>query len=121
VQVNLSQLRKVAAVRGLVNSRLRARVWPLLLGISTAQHGDGDYEAEAYGEHADVKTINDDVARSLHSFTAGEDRTAAAAALQPPTSCVDRARVQAPSASSCHSSVTVPCSLCPVLLVSTLT
>ena len=74
MQVNLSQLRKVAAVRGLINSRLRARVWLLLLGIGSAQHGEGDYETEAYGEHADVKTINDDVARSLHSFTAGEVR-----------------------------------------------
>ena len=72
VQVDLSLLRKVAAVRGLVNSHLRARVWPLLLGIDTAQHSGGDYETEAYGDHADVKTINDDVARSLHSFTAGE-------------------------------------------------
>jgi hypothetical protein len=71
MQVDLSLLRKVAAVRGLVNSHLRARVWPLLLGIDTAQHAGGDYDTETHGDHADVKTINDDVARSLHSFTAG--------------------------------------------------
>ena len=64
-------LRKLAAVRGLVNSSIRARVWPLLLGLVQPDPQPTDYEAEAVGEHDDVQTIKNDVARSLHSLTAG--------------------------------------------------
>ena len=64
-------LRKLTAVRGLVNSSLRARVWPLLLGLVRNDVQRAEYEAQAVGDHNDVQTIKNDVARSLHSYTEG--------------------------------------------------
>ena len=64
-------LRKLTAVRGLVNSSLRARVWPLLLGLLRDDVQSAEYEAETLGDHEDVQTIKNDVARSLHSYTVG--------------------------------------------------
>ena len=56
MQVDLAQLRKLAAVRGLVNNQLRRRVWPLLLGISTAPDDGGPpYADSAAGIHRDTQ------------------------------------------------------------------
>jgi hypothetical protein len=56
MQVDLAQLRKLAAVRGLVNSHLRKRVWPLLLGINAASDDDGPiYTTIAAGTHRDTQ------------------------------------------------------------------
>lgn len=53
LQVNLTQLRKLAAVRGLVNSQLRQRVWPLLLGVQLQPFDDAKYQQHAVGKHRD--------------------------------------------------------------------
>ena len=56
MQVDLAQLRKLAAVRGLVNNQLRRRVWPLLLGIDTASDDDrSTYTTIAAGAHRDTQ------------------------------------------------------------------
>lgn len=70
-QVDLRLLRQVAVVRGLVDSGLRRRVWPLLLGLPLGALPRPEYAAEARGEHGDVQTIRNDVARSLHGLTEG--------------------------------------------------
>eukprot|EP00884_Botryococcus_braunii_P017782 jgi/Botrbrau1/4688/Bobra.0218s0010.1 len=70
--VDTAQLRKIAAVRGLVNNEVRMRVWPVLVGA----HDHADEEGEDYAElakasHRDSSTVSCDVERSLWSFTRG--------------------------------------------------
>jgi hypothetical protein len=58
MQIDLAKLRKLAAVRGLVNNQLRRRVWPLLLGISTAPDDGGPPYADcAEGVHRDTQVM----------------------------------------------------------------
>ncbi|GMH45047.1 hypothetical protein BSKO_13004 [Bryopsis sp. KO-2023] len=70
-QIEISQLRKVSAVRGLVNHRLRARVWPMLLGIDLENFDWGDYERLGEMDHKDTPTVKADIPRSMHQFTDG--------------------------------------------------
>lgn len=79
------QLRKIAAVRGLVNSEVRARAWPVLLGVDPCQLDVEEYEQLASGSHRDTSVVKCDVARSLWSFTEGwsdEEREEKRHALQ---------------------------------------
>lgn len=70
--VDLAQLRKVAAVRGLVNNYLRRRVWPLLLGIGAASDdASAPYSELACGTHRDTQVVQVDVERSLWAYTNG--------------------------------------------------
>lgn len=70
-QLEVTQLRKLAAARGLANSRLRAKVWPLLLGIETDAFPYSKYDDLAHQDHSDTHTLKADIARSLWSFTQG--------------------------------------------------
>ena len=99
LQVDLVQLRKLSAVRGLVNSQvtveqtvchfasqcpanlcppglsacsslqIRAKVWPLLLGVSKTADS---YEDHKVGHHRDSSVVDVDVQRSLWAWTVGE-------------------------------------------------
>lgn len=52
--VNTAALRKLAAVRGLVNHPLRQRVWPLLLGLQPAEDdGSPSYQEQSCQSHRD--------------------------------------------------------------------
>jgi len=69
--VNRALLRKIAVVRGLVNNEIRAKVWPVLLGV------EAGFDAQRYGGlkqggHRDAAVVTCDVQRSLWSFTEGE-------------------------------------------------
>lgn len=69
-------LRKLAAVRGLVNSQLRSRLWPRLLGSQDAASSAPPALPEGYNvvaeeAHRDSSTVRCDVERSLWSFTEG--------------------------------------------------
>eukprot|EP00798_Chlamydomonas_sp_ICE-L_P029675 gene29675-5089_t len=74
---DLSRLRKLAAVRGLVNHQLRCKCWPLLLGVDPCT---ADVAWTHLGDeiaHRDSRVVAVDVERSLWSFTQGmsdEDR-----------------------------------------------
>eukprot|EP00803_Ostreobium_quekettii_P009519 evm.model.scf_2609.1 EVM.evm.TU.scf_2609.1 scf_2609:18306-20930(+) len=70
-ELDVTQLRKIAAARGLANNRLRARVWPLLLGIDIDAFSYDQYDELARMDHADTPTLKADIARSLWSFTDG--------------------------------------------------
>jgi hypothetical protein len=106
LQAALTQLRKIAAIRGLVNDgvralgpchhwrrrcrllpapgaghphascplQLRARVWPLLLGVDTALQDAAEYEERHGSSHKDSHVVSCDMARSLWSFTEGAAR-----------------------------------------------
>lgn len=69
----LTQLRKIAAIRGLVNDGLRARVWPHLVGVGSVAQEDGaaDYQRRHGSTHKDSNVLACDMARSLWSFTQG--------------------------------------------------
>lgn len=52
--VDTAALRKLAAVRGLVNHPLRQRVWPLLLGLQPVEDDDSSsYEEQSCQGHRD--------------------------------------------------------------------
>ncbi|PRW56252.1 TBC1 domain family member 20 [Chlorella sorokiniana] len=84
--LDITQLRKVAAIRGLVSDSLRARVWPVLLGVEAPLAGEGTtFAARAAAGHKDSNVVACDVERSLWSFTEGwseEERAAKRAALR---------------------------------------
>lgn len=67
--VSISQLRKVSAVRGLVNNQLRAQVWPLLLGIDLDAFDWSDYARLGEMDHKDTPTVTADIPRSMNQFT----------------------------------------------------
>jgi hypothetical protein len=75
-------LRKLAAVKGLVNNELRSRLWPRLLGGAAAADDTGlavqqlpeGYAAAAEATHRDSSTVRCDVERSLWAFTGGRGR-----------------------------------------------
>ncbi|KAK9809873.1 hypothetical protein WJX72_000719 [[Myrmecia] bisecta] len=69
--VDTAQLRKVAAVRGLVNNEVRARVWPILLGVDTSTFDYERYKEHSAGSHRDRNVVDVDVQRSLWSYTEG--------------------------------------------------
>lgn len=58
-------LRKVAAIRGLVDHRLRRRAWPFLLGISGPAFDDKSYKNRAQLQHKDSHVVLCDMERSL--------------------------------------------------------
>jgi hypothetical protein len=65
---DLATLRKVAAVRGLVSDAVRARVWPLLLGVEQlTARSPRELEALSATPHRDSAVVHCDVARSLWS------------------------------------------------------
>lgn len=70
-------VRKVAAVRGLSNSSLRSRAWPVLLGIDSARLAEYQRETRP---HRDVDVVTVDVERSLF-FVADEEQRAAKRAV----------------------------------------
>ncbi|CAL5227359.1 g10307 [Coccomyxa viridis] len=83
--VDLSRLRKVCAVKGLVNNQLRARVWPVLLGVEGVSVSQDEYMQWAHEKHADSSVVDCDVQRSLWSYTQGwtdEERDAERARLR---------------------------------------
>lgn len=68
--VNTASLRKLAAVRGLVNSELRRRIWPILLGVSLESlQLNASYENLCLTKHRDSQVVSVDVLRSLWAFT----------------------------------------------------
>mmetsp|Transcript_17727 Transcript_17727/g.53333 ORF Transcript_17727/g.53333 Transcript_17727/m.53333 type:complete len:396 (+) Transcript_17727:445-1632(+) len=70
--VDTAALRKLAAVRGLVNHPLRQRVWPLLLGLQPVEDDDSSsYEEQSCQGHRDSQVVKVDVERSLWAFTDG--------------------------------------------------
>ena len=80
-QVDVTTLRKLAAVRGLVTDPLRARVWPRLLNADVPRAAP----AQRAESHRDSSTVQCDVERSLWHFTADwsdERRALKRAALQ---------------------------------------
>lgn len=84
-QIDITRLRKIAAVRGLVNDGLRTRVWPLLLGVDQQVHDAAAYEQAHREPHADSHVVKCDMERSLWSFTEGweeADREERRAALR---------------------------------------
>lgn len=54
-----------------LSAQLRARVWPLLLGVPGPCFSQEDYEQLADSEHKDSAVVECDVARSLWSLTQG--------------------------------------------------
>lgn len=71
VPVDYVQLRKVSAVRGLVNQQVRARVWPVLLGVDAQEFDERAYKIWQGQPHRDSNIVNCDVERSLWSYTEG--------------------------------------------------
>eukprot|EP00873_Tetraselmis_striata_P042031 jgi/Tetstr1/462295/TSEL_007313.t1 len=67
--LDIVELRKCAAARGLVNRELRRRVWPILLEVDINHFDYSAYRAEATGEHRDSRVVEVDVIRSLWNFT----------------------------------------------------
>ncbi|PSC72783.1 TBC1 domain family member 20 [Micractinium conductrix] len=85
--LDVLRLRRVVAIRGLVNDGLRSRVWPLLLGVGEAAAPDeaARFAALAGSTHKDSHVVECDMARSLWSYTEGwseEGRAAKRAALR---------------------------------------
>jgi hypothetical protein len=83
--VDVAQLRKVAAVRGLVTDEVRARAWPKLLGVDVHAVAVERWRRHALERHRDSSTVQCDVDRSLWHLTPdwSDDRRAAKrAALQ---------------------------------------
>ncbi|KAK9844193.1 hypothetical protein WJX81_007703 [Elliptochloris bilobata] len=72
-QVDLAQIRKISVVRGLVNSEVRGRVWPLLLGVEPqlSAEAEEEYLQARCAKHADSAVVECDLQRSLWSFTEG--------------------------------------------------
>jgi hypothetical protein len=64
-------LRKLAAVRGLVNDGLRVRAWPLLLGVHDQPHDAQHYAAAHAAPHKDAAVVACDLDRSLWALTPG--------------------------------------------------
>lgn len=58
-------MRKLAAVRGLVNSELRGRLWVALSGADPGAVSEEAYLRAASGRHRDSSVVEVDVARSL--------------------------------------------------------
>lgn len=85
--VDITRLRKLVAIRGLVTNGLRSRVWPLLLGANgPAPRGEAArYAVLARTMHKDSHVVECDMARSLWSYTEGwtdAEREAQRAALR---------------------------------------
>ena len=55
--------------------QLRARVWPVLLGVDGVPFDDSAYEEASSMPHRDSSTVNCDVERSLWSYTEGQPCT----------------------------------------------
>ncbi len=51
--------------------QLRARVWPVLLGVEPAAISRDEYMHWAHGRHLDSSVVDVDVQRSLWSYTEG--------------------------------------------------
>lgn len=51
--------------------QLRARVWPVLLGVEPAAISRDEYMQWAHGRHPDSSVVDVDVQRSLWSYTEG--------------------------------------------------
>lgn len=68
-QVSLSELRKIAANRGLIDSRLRSKIWPILLGIDIETFDWSEYSELAQMDHKDTPTVQADIPRSMNQFT----------------------------------------------------
>jgi len=85
---DVASLRKLSAVRGLVNGAVRVRAWPALLGLEpgcATPEVVSTYTRFALQRHRDSSTVQCDVDRSLWHFTAGwteDQRAAKRAALQ---------------------------------------
>lgn len=84
--LDITQLRKVAAIRGLVSDSLRARVWPVLLAVEAPLAREvATFAARAAAGHKDSHVVACDMERSLWSFTEGwtdDERAAKRAALR---------------------------------------
>jgi len=77
--VDVVQLRKIAAVRGLVNEQIRAKVWPYLLRVDATSPRTGELKQRNNDEHRDSHVVHVDAVRSLYHFTPDwteEDRAA---------------------------------------------
>ena len=55
--------------------QLRARVWPVLLGVDPAAISKDEYMQWAHGRHPDSSVVDVDVERSLWSYTEGMHST----------------------------------------------
>ena len=69
---DVTSLRKLAAIRGLVNANLRKRAWPFMLGTKTTDvHGTrrGEYQLKHTMSHKDDAVVNADMERSLWKYT----------------------------------------------------
>ena len=75
---DLLSLRRVAAVRGLVSSSLRTRVWPVLLGVDVSRVL---WDLSALGQHPDEHVVAVDVERSLWCTADEQQRSVQRAAL----------------------------------------
>ena len=51
--------------------QLRARVWPVLLGVDALPFDEAAYQAQQGTRHRDSSTVECDVERSLWSYTEG--------------------------------------------------
>ena len=51
--------------------QLRARVWPVLLGVEGVSVSQDEYMQWAHEKHADSSVVDCDVQRSLWSYTQG--------------------------------------------------
>ena len=51
--------------------QLRARVWPVLLGVESVSVSQDEYMQWAHEKHADSSVVDCDVQRSLWSYTHG--------------------------------------------------
>jgi len=66
--VNVGQLRKIAAVRGLVNNQVRSRVWAHLLGVDPNGDLSATLKLANASFHRDERTVQADVERSLYGL-----------------------------------------------------
>ncbi|KAK9810962.1 hypothetical protein WJX73_001235 [Symbiochloris irregularis] len=69
--IDFVALRRIAAVRGLVSNEVRARVWPILLGVQPKGLDQTLYQVAACNPHRDSSVVDVDVQRSLWSYTEG--------------------------------------------------
>ncbi len=56
---------------GYSSAQLRARVWPVLLGVDALPFDEAAYQAQQGTRHRDSSTVECDVERSLWSYTEG--------------------------------------------------
>ena len=69
-ELDIDRLRQLAASKGLGNHALRARAWPLLLGLPASDPASPtpDYDEFSTAAHRDSSVVKVDVDRSLHTF-----------------------------------------------------